>query len=154
MRILLLAVAVFLSAYAHAQSPRQPIWDKKEILFNCSNMKVKDDNVDKIIFQGARNSSIKFTERSEQMVGTLVDVKLGNYFQCSGGEVTKAEFSIDKDYKSVTYTIYKDIKLCVIIVSYAADADIPSFIIVSTNDNWKGNGKKMTFTLDGFRQSP
>jgi hypothetical protein len=154
MRILLLVAAVFLSACAYSQSPRQPIWEKKEILFSCTNMKVKDDNTEKIVFEGARNSSIKFTERDEQMVGTLVDVRIGNYFQCLGGEVTKAEFSIDKDYKSVTYTIYKDIKLCVIIVSYAADSDIPSFIIVSTNDNWKGNGKKMTFTLDGFRQNP
>jgi hypothetical protein len=152
MRILLLTAAVLLSACAYAQSPRLPLWDKKEITFNCSNMKVKDDNTEKPIFEGARNSSIKFNDRNDQLIGTLVDVRLGNYFTMLGGEVTKAEFGIDKDYKSITYTVYKDTKLCVIIVSYAINADIPSFIIVSTNDNWKAAGKKMTFTLDGFKQ--
>jgi hypothetical protein len=152
MRILLLLAAACLSICARSQSPRLPLWDKKEISFNCTNMKVKDDNTEKVVFEGPRNTSIKFNDRNEQLVGTLVDVRLSTYFQILGGEVTKAEFSIDKDYKSVTYTVYKDLKLCVIIVSYAAGADIPSFIIVSTNDNWKGGGKKMTFTLDGFKQ--
>jgi hypothetical protein len=152
MRVLLLLI-VFTTTKAFAQSPALPLWKTKDTEFSCKEMKVKDENTGSVVFDGLKDSYIKLSDKTDHIINSLVTVKLGNYFELANAVVTKCEFKMTKDSKSITYTASTDTRLCVIIVSYGLEDNKPSFIIVSTNDNWGGGdaAKRLTFTLDGLK---
>lgn len=151
MRILLLGLVLFTTKVS-SQAPAMPVWGKSEVQFLATEMKVKDDKTNAIVFDGLKDGTIKLSDKTGKIINSIVSVKLPGYFDMPDGIVTRCEFKIDNDSKSITYTASNDSKLCVIIVSYTPDGKKPQFIIVSTNDNWRvKNSQKLTFTLDGVK---
>ena len=136
---------------AAAQTPALPSWDKKEVRFNTTEMKVKDDVTNKVVFDGVKSSMLQINDNEGQIINAGIIVKMPGYFDMTG-KITKSEFKIDKDWKSITYTAANEKKLCVVIITYRTAEEKPAFITVSSNDDWKGSKpKKYTFTLDGIK---
>jgi hypothetical protein len=152
MRVILLLL-VFSTTKAFAQTPALPLWKTKDIAFSCTEMKVKDEKTGAVLFDGLKDSYIKLSDKTDHIINSLVTVKLGTYFELANAVVTKCEYKMTKDSKSITYTASTDTKLCVVIVSFGLEDKKPAFIIVSTNDNWGGGdaAKRLTFTLDGIK---
>ena len=150
MRFLILPL-LFFSFTSFSQTPALPAWEKKEIRFNTTEMKVKDDNTNKVVFDGVKSSMLQINDNEGQIINAGITVRVPGYFDMTG-KITKSEFKIDKDWKSITYTASNEKKLCVVIITYRTEEQKPAFITVSSNDDWKGNKpKKYTFTLDGVK---
>jgi hypothetical protein len=147
-----LLVFVFFTSKVFSQAPAMPVWGKSDVQFRSTEMKVKDDKTNAVIFDGTKDGTLKISDKSGKIINSVVSVNLPGYFEMPDGIITRCEFKVDKDSKSITYTASNDTKLCVIIVSYTPDGKKPQFIIVSTNDDWRvKTSQKLTFTLDGVK---